>query len=231
MMIELMERITFLVRNVFFLCCVSLFVAPVSAERRPGRSNDFDHLIPVDGIIDPAYERLLVKRLFAGSNDLLRIIAITPSARGEAGIAIQDRMDGSGNMFVTWAQAKKNMWSAAVDTNRNIVRNPAIGISRLEAPLPRAAALAVVESMKRALQRTGPPTKTENVILDGTFFEISVSAQEKGAPRRGLLNDNAYGKDVTALRRLVLLLETYCRARPEQRTELLKKLQVTAGGL
>lgn len=230
-MIELMARITFLVRSVSYMCFVSLFVAPISAEHRTSSSNDFDHLIPVDGIMDPSYEQLLVKRLFVGSNDLLRIIAITPSARGEAGIAIQDRMDGSGNMFVTWAQAKKNLWSAAVDTNRKIVRNPAIGISRLEAPLPRSAALAVIESMKRALQRTGPPAKTEDVILDGTFFEISVSAQEKGAPRRGLLNDNAYGKDITALRRLVLLLETYCRARPEQRPELVKKLQVVAEGL
>lgn len=185
----------------------------------------------MDGIIDPAYERLLVKRLFLGAPDLLRIVAITPSARGESGIAIQERIDGSGNMLLTWAQAKSNLWSAAVDTNRHIVRNPAIGINRLEVRLPRSAALAVIEGMKRALQRTGPPAKTENVIVDGTFFEISVSVQEKGGPTRGLLNDNAYGKDITPLRRLIQVLEAYCHAKPAQRPELLKKLQSAAADI
>jgi hypothetical protein len=228
---QLLTRINLVVRSVFYLCFVSLFIASASAERRIGNSDGFDHLIPVDGIMDPAYEQLLVKRLFLGAPDLLRIIAITPSARGESGIAIRDAIDGSGNIFVTWTQAKRNLWSATVDTNRKIARSPAIGVNRLEARLPKLTALGVIESMKRVLQRTGPPGKTENVILDGTFFEITVSAQAKGGPTRGLLNDNAYGKDVTALRKLIQLLEVYCHAKHSRHPELLKKLQTTAAGI
>lgn len=225
---QFMAQIAILVGSVLCMCFVPLFASSSTAEQRSSNSNDFDHLIPVDDIIEPAYEGLLVKRLFVGSTAMLRIIAITPSARGEAGIAIEDRLDGSGNMFVTWAQAKKNLWSASVNRNNTIVRNPSIGISRLEASLPRSTALAVVESMKRALQRTKPPAKTENVVLDGTFFEIYVSAQEKGATRRGLLNDNAHGKDITALRRVVRLLELYCHAKPAERSELIKELEALA---
>ena len=228
---ELVTRITLLVRRVSYMCFLSLLVATVSAERRAGSSNDFDHLIPVDSIMDPAYEKLLAMRLFIGSTDMLRIIVVPSSASGEMGIAIrQSRTDGSDDMIVICTQAKKNLWSAAVDTNRNIVRNPAINTNRSEAPLPKSEAIAVIASIKRVLQRTRRPTKTERVIEDATLVEFSV-VNEKGGTTRGLLNPNAYGKSATALRRLVQLLEAYCRAKPEERSELLKKLDAVAKGI
>jgi hypothetical protein len=213
------------------MCFVPLFAASLPAEQPSGNSNDFDHLIPVEGILEPAYERLLGKRLFRGSRDMIRIIAMPSSASGESGIAIQDRNDRSEDVFVTWTKAKKNLWSAAVDNNNKIVRDPAIRTTRLEASLPRSAAIAIIEAMKRALQRTRPPTKTERVILDGTLFEISVSAPEKGGTTRGLLNDNAYGKNITALRRMIQLLEAYCHAKPAQRSELVRELETVAKGI
>lgn len=216
-------------RSFFYFCLTSLLVAPVSAERRTGNSNDFDHLIPVNGIVDPAYERLLGKKLFGNSKDMLRIIAMTPSASGESGMAIREGVDGSENMLLTWAQAETNLWSAAVDTHRKIVRNPAIDITRLQVSLPTGVATAIIEKMKRALQRTGPPAKTERVILDGTLYEISVSPPQMRGPTRALLNDIAHGPAITELRRLIQLLEAYCVAKPPQRPETLRKLQTAAG--
>lgn len=206
----------------------AVLVAGLSLSAAHGNPNDFDHLIPVGDILDPAYERLLSERLFMGSEAVLRITAITPSARGEVGIAIQDRTKGLGDMLVTWAQAEKNLWSAAVDTHRKIVRSPGINVIRLEAPLPRSAGTAVVDGMKRALQRTAPPPETENVTVDGTFFEIALSVKKQGATQRGLLNDNARGKHVAAMRRLIQLLEAYCRAKPAQRNELLSQIDLVA---
>jgi hypothetical protein len=218
------NRIGLTGRRISYLCFLPFVCASVSSQQQSAHSNDFDHLIPVDGIIEPAYEALLAKRLFVGSTDILRIITIPPSASGETGIAIQNRTDGSGNIFVSWTQAKKNLWSAAVDKNRNIVRNPAIDTNRLEVSVPKSVATAIVESIKRVLQRVRPPTKTERVILDGTMIEISISDQ-KGQTTRGLLDENAHGKNITALRRVVQLLEAYCHAKPAARSELLKELE------
>ena len=222
-----MTQIAF--RSFFYFSLASLLVAPVSAEQRTGSSNDFDHLIPVNDIVDPAYERLLVKKLFGNSRDIVRIIAMTSSASGESAMAIREGMDGSGNMLLTWAQAKRNLWSAAVDTDRKIVRDPAIDIARWQVPVPTAVATAIIERMKRSLQRTGPPAKTERVILDGTLYEISMSPKEMRGPTRALLNDTAHGPEITALRRLIQLLEAYCGAKPAERPEILRRLQTAVG--
>jgi hypothetical protein len=200
----------------------------VSAQAQTRPSVDFDHLIPIAGVIEADYEALLEKRFFSNSNDVLRITVITSSASGEKGLSIYPNPNDSQTTMVACAKAEQNLGSAA-ESKRTRSQVRTIKIHRVTAPLPTAIATKLVDSVKGALRRVAPPAKTERVILDASYIEVSVIDRKGSVFAKGVLDPIASGRRVDALRRLVELLEVYCEATPERRPKLLLKLADVAG--
>lgn len=216
------------IRLVWFYVSAACLLSPALANGSV-KSNNGDHLVPIDGLLEPAYQTLLSRKLFVTSADFARIV-ILPSAasKGESAIAIYSSTIKSNKLaLVTWTQAERNLWYAASDNEGILSRDTPVGISRSDANLPKSVARVVSNAVRQMLSRSRPASKANRVILDGTDIEISIDNLVNG-PKKGLLTPYAQGKNAMSLRRLCKMLETYCKAKSVNRSPLLLKIQAEA---
>jgi hypothetical protein len=205
-----------------------------SAVARERASSEYnDHLVPLDGIVEPSYQTLLSQKLFVTRGDLVRIV-ILPSAasKGEVAIAIySNSKTGADSVTVTCTKAKRNLWYAASDQNRGLSKNTSsIEIERSDAVFPNALAATVVKGATRMLNQCKPLDKTSDTFVDGTDIEVLIDSSPNKRVR-GLLTPHARGRNGSALRELTEMLERYCKATSEDKKQLLRKIEGKANEL
>ena len=229
----IVRRATEIPTWLFCLCFIATFAnAPVLANER-AKSDDSDHLVPIDGLLEPAYQALLSKKLFVTPGNFTRI-AILPSAasKGEVAIALYSKptTKSEENVFITCTKAEKNLWYAASNENGVLSKDTSVEIARFDAPFPKSVAMTIVKGVRRMLAQRQPPTKTNKVIVDGTDIEVSID-DGTSRPVQGLLTPYARGNNGSALRRLADMLEIYCENRTVNRERLIKKIEAEASRL
>ncbi len=214
---------------ILYFCLIAAFATSSVLAGEHEKSGLYDHLVPIDGLLEPAYQTLLSQKLFVTPANFTRI-AILPSAasKGEVAVAIySDPSKAEENAFITCTRAEKNLWYAASDENGVLSRDIPFQIARFDAPFPKAVATAVSKGVRRMLSQSQPEPQTNKVLVDGTDIEFSIDDPASG-PVRGLLTPYARGNNGTALRRLTEMLEAYCEATPVNRKRLVKKIEAKA---
>ena len=216
--------------KLFYLCCiVTCVTAPALAEERAGSEYN-DHLVPIDGIIEPAYQTLLSQKLFITPANFVRMV-ILPSAASEGEIAIaihSEPTKSEEKVFVTCTKAKKNLWYAASDESGALSKNTSsIQIARYDVPIPKTVAMTIMKGIRRMLGQCKPLDKTNKTFVDETDIEVLLESSPSRYVK-GLLTPHARGVSGTALRRITHLLEAYCGATPGNREQLLEKIEAKA---
>src|SRR5437763_10706889 len=92
----------------FSYLLVGICNAALARDRRS--LADDDHLIPINGRIELAYEKLLNRRLFVTSANYARIVTLaSPASVGEAAIAIYSKGHNADEVFITSTRAERNL--------------------------------------------------------------------------------------------------------------------------
>lgn len=200
--------------------------AAFANDRRP-RTDD-DHLIPIGGRIELAYERLLNQRLFVTPANYARILNLaSPASVGEFAISIYSKRKNADEVWITTTRAERNLWYAEFGKDPDFPKKPAVKVARCDALFPQSIAVAVSEAIERMLRQSRPFSKSGRIIVDATDVEYSVENQE-GKRIRALLTPDSHGKRSDALRRLTQLLEEYCEGSPAGQAALEKKIEAEA---
>lgn len=183
-----------------------------------------DHLMPVDGILDPAYYALLTRKLFLTPANFGRILDL-PSGGSEIVFAIHSKQLGSSEqVFITCTRPDQELWFAGSDEQFRFTKDPFVHVTRVDVLFPKSAAVAVSEGIKRVLAQRRPPTKGNIVTVDGRAIEFSMEDQKR-VGTRGILPPFARGKNGAALRRVTDLLRKYCEAKPAHQADLAKRIE------
>lgn len=192
------------------------------------KSTTNDHLEPPDERFEPAYRKLLSRKLFTTPANYVRIVDLpSPASVGETSIAIYSKPDKPDEILITSTKAARNLYYAAFSDDPNSPKDPPMEITRCDASFPKFAADAITEGIRRTLANTHPRKKGDSIILHGTEIEFSID-DRLGRNVRGLLTPYAKGKTGAALRRLTELLEKYCKTKSENRAVLVKEIESQA---
>src|SRR5438105_11353243 len=192
---SMIRRETQITTKLFYLCgIVTCATASALAAARAGSEYN-DHLVPIDGIIEPAYQTLLSQRLFITPANFVRVV-ILPSAasKGEVAISIySEPTKGEDNVFITCTRATKNLWYAASYQSGVPSNTSSVEITRFDASVSKTAATSIIRGVRRMLDQCKPLDKTNNTFVDETDIEVLLQS----SPNRfaqGLLTSNARGR-------------------------------------
>jgi hypothetical protein len=230
---SIMRRVKQVPSALSYLYCIMACLAASAMARERASSEYNDHLVPFDGIVEPSYQTLLSQKLFLTPGNFVRIV-ILPSAasKGEVAIAIySDSKMAADSVTVTCTKAKRNLWYAASDENGGLSKNTSsIEIERSDAVFPKAVAATIVRGATRMLDQCKPLDKTNDTFVDATDIEVLIESSPNKRVR-GLLTPHARGRSGSALRALTEILERYCEATPENKKQLLRKIEARANQL
>ena len=216
---------TFQILASSFLLMVICNVA-LAKDRRP--HTDDDHMIPVNGRIEVAYEKLLNRRLFVTRANYARIVTLaSPASVGELAIAIYSKRNNENEAWITITRAERNLWAAEFGEDPSFPKVPAVKVTRRDASFPTSTATAVSTAIGRMLDQSRPLSKNGRIIVDATDIEFSLEKQQ-GRRVRALLTPDAQGPQTSALRRLTRLIEEYCEAPPAMQPNIAKQIETEA---
>lgn len=218
-----------LLETFVYFCIFAGLSNSLTAYSRANQDEN-DHLMPIEGYLEPAYQTLLSHKLFLTPANYARIVILPSGTEGESAIAIYSKPRVADEVFITRTKAERNLWQAAWQLNTNLAKVPAVNITRLDRPFPKHVAAIVSESIRQVIAKRRPLTKTNRIIVDGTDIEFSIQSRDREA-FTGLLTPDAKGKNGNALRRLTELLEQYCGAKLSDRENLTNKIQAEARNL
>jgi hypothetical protein len=209
---------------VLFIVVISAAL-PLRATGSVSDRNRNDYLVPSDAFIEPAYRKLLDRKLFGTRANYARI-TVFPStvSRGEFTFAIHSI---SQSAALTRTAAASDLWHAASDANGVIAPDVEVKVTRVEKPFPHGTALLVSTAIERMLAKIKPTLNTGRIIVDGTLVVVSVEGGAEPSVE-GALRPDANGRRSRALRRLADLLDAYCDAKKSGRPQLIRKIDATA---
>jgi hypothetical protein len=211
-------------RFLFWSVCAAL-TGVASSAHPADKSEKSDHLVPIKGIIEPAYQKLLRRKLYLTPANYVRI-AILPSTGsiGETVFSFHSDKADTYKVLVTYTRAQSNLWAEASDANLALTIEPRAKIRRLDVPFPKSLAVSISEAIGRMIRESRQPSGTGPIIVDGTDFLFSIEAAN-GQQRQAILMAGSTGKNVATLIRLLEVLDRYCNAKESNRGLLLKEIE------
>jgi hypothetical protein len=198
-----------------------------------------DHLVPVDpdrGAGVPDYGALLQKKLFVTPANYGRVLVL-PSAASLGEYALSLYSTASKNVHnITYTKAARNLWyqrslrgSLSLRDDPYSSQEP-IRITRIDAVLPPSTALAIRAAWTEALRGTAPHSRGGPIVVDGADFEFSLV--DRGKTATGVIMPGMReGKSMSQLIAVTELLETYCKAGPNQRAHIALQIEKRANDL
>jgi hypothetical protein len=190
-----------------------------------------DHLVPPYKDSDwglRGYALFLQKHLFLTPATYGRVLVHpSPASIGEYSLSIYPTRE-PGLVHVSLVRASRNVWSYLTDKKDGVTVPPVhepwevapLRFHRSDATLPMSAGAALRAAFAAMLHGTRGryPGYSGGVYVDG--YDIEFSLTEGSATLRGVITPNVTGKNVSELRKLVDLLESYCQAQSGRRASL-----------
>jgi hypothetical protein len=202
----------------------ALVIALTMAPFRLTANDKLDHLVPSDRIITRDYEKLLRRKLYLTSAELIRIV-ILPStgSLGETAYSLRSSDGTSDQAIVTYTHAQHNLWAEASDSDGRLTNESRAKIARLDVPCPKPLAVAISHSIGKLIAKRREWTGSGPIIVDGTDFLFSV---EKGdRQQQAVLMAGSTGMRVKTLIRLLEVLDRYCKTDSPNRNRILPQLE------
>jgi hypothetical protein len=195
-----------------------------------------DHLVPPYEDRDwglRGYASFVQKHLFLTPATYGRILVHpSPASIGEYSLSIYPSRE-PGLVHVTLVRASRNVWSYLSDKRHGVAVPPIhepwevapLRFHRSDATLPMSAgaALRAVFAIMLHDTRGRYPGYSGGVIVDGYDIEFSLSGRDM--TMRGVITANVSGKNVSELRKLVDLLESYCQAQSARQASLVGDIE------
>lgn len=214
---------------------VTIAVAVVAAVTSRLASAE-DHLVPPYEDRDwglSGYASFLEKHLFVTPATYGRIrVQLSPTSFGEYSLSIYPSAAPS-VVNITLVKASRNVWSYLTDKKHGTVVPPVheawevapLRFHRSDAVLPISVGAALRAALAAMLRETRGryPGYSGGVIVDG--YDIEFSLAEHGRTMRGVITANVSGTKVSALYKLVDLLEAYCESPPRRQAALAAEIE------
>lgn len=191
-----------------------------------------DYLYPVIFDADLKYRELLNVLLFVTVPDYGRMLTQPSSAsEGESAVVVSSEKSGRDpeQAVVTYTQAERNLWDALTYGGSEDAAKQ-IKIARLDASIPKSAAIAVGKAWAAMLHRIKPRKNEGPVSVDYTEVEFDLLSNA-GEALYGQLELVNPGRYTQALYEIGKLLIVYCEAEPERRKALGKQIENNANRL
>jgi hypothetical protein len=103
-------------------------------------------------------------------------------------------------------------------------QDPMVKINRVDIPFPRTLAASVSKVIKTMIEHAKEETSTDRVILHGTHILFMIDDPE-GRTLQARLAPESRGRNASALRNFIKSLDAYCKAAPEDRLTLRRKIE------
>lgn len=218
-------RLRVLVAWLPHLCLFSGFVSSSSALARDTGSDNIDHLVPIDGIVEPAYLKLLSRKLYLTPTNFVRVTVLPSAAStGETALSFYSKPGSGEDVVLTCTRAERNLWAAASNIDPTLGREPAVSVQRLAVPFSRTLARSMSEVIKQMIYQSRDATGTDRIIIDGTDILFSVE-DHGGRILRARLAPESEGKKSAILHRITELLRDYCESIPVDRSALTRSIK------
>lgn len=218
---------TYLIRALACFALLGIMSAVTAASKQEAKSSVDDHLIPIEGWLDPAYKELLTRELFVTPANYARIVEFPPlPSLGEISVAIYSKANVLDRAFITRTKGERNLWSAEFGSDPSFPRG--VKVVRTDAGFPKSTAVTLQRAFKRMIDQSHPlENPTNSIVLDAKIVEFSLEDLQGG--RVGaFLSPYAVGKTGAALRRITRLLVDYCDSGPEKRAVVAARIAAEA---
>lgn len=191
-------------------------------------SENVDHLVPIGGTIDAAYDKLLSRELYRTPANYVRVVVL-PSAGsvGETAFSLHSDRSNPEEATLTCTRAQQNLWSAAFHLDETLAREPTVKVQRSDIPFPKALATSLSEIVGKLIRKSRQPTDTDRLIIHGTDILFS-TVDEHGRIIWARLAPESAGQTSSALRNLAGLLDNFCQSDPADRASLAERMQTEA---
>ena len=216
--------------SIFHFTSISLLtVLTISAAHGGSLARrDFDHLTPVAETIPEGTLRNLHSHLCITGADYGRFLLISsgPNDGGRC-IALYSNNKSPTGVTLTCTAAENKINDAIPDAERSGDDRRKAKVTRLDVPISKAAAEAVLAASRQMLSATRPfnvEWRPEDVVLHGTTIEISVERDGTA----GALAPAARGARSTALRKMIHSLVQYFHVDPSRRPAEAQKVESDA---
>jgi hypothetical protein len=188
-----------------------------------------DHLVPVDGVIDPAYQRLLSRELYLTPANCMRIVLLPSAASiGETALSFNSTPRGTmEQMVLTCTTAQRNLWSAASEIDSTLRGNPAVRVRRLDVRFPNELSKSISQALKQMIAQSRQPRGSDQIVIDGTDVLFTIE-NKSGPAMQARLAPESEGKKSKLLRTLVDLLREYCRSNRVEQEALTTRIEAAA---
>jgi hypothetical protein len=217
-----------MISSIKVLVCFVLLatISNIAAASKEVQSAD-DHLIPLEGWLEPAYKEVLTRNLFVTPANYARIVKFPPlPSLGEISVAIYSAANDSEAIFLTLTRGERNFWSAEFGSDPTFPKG--VKVARCDVRFPKSVAESVQAAFKRQLDKSRPLRNPDNtIILDANIIEFSIDEPQRGRVA-AYLSPYAIGKTGKALRKFSQLLIDYCDAGPTKRAALAKRIEAEA---
>ena len=181
--------------------------------------------MPNDGVLVRNYVMLLQKKLYMTRANFGRI-AILPSTatNGETVLSLHSDGRQPDQAMITCTKAASNLWSEAHALNVDLKLEPRVRVRRIDVPITKTLAIAIADEMSALLEKTRRSGMTNQIVVDGTDFLVSLDSAT-GQHREGVLRPDSTGANSTALRRLAFMLDQYCTTDDRARSGVASKIE------
>jgi hypothetical protein len=194
-----------------------------------------DHLLPVKGEVDDSYMGTLKRKLFVTRADFGRITSLGDGNSGEWSLAIHTDKN-SKNYIATCTRADYNLGTATWALNPNRVDESAIKINRMDSPIARSTAEAVLRALHvllRSRAKREATGRATDITFDGLRVIFFVPTDIN--PSQGLMVPESRGPRIQKALELEELARVYCEAHGRQErqaaaTKLERLAQLIAPG-
>jgi len=221
------KGMTYLIKVLACVALLGTMSAVAAASKQDSHSNVDDHLIPIEGWLDPEYKGLLTRKLFLTPANYARIVEFPPlPSLGEISVAIYSKANDLDRAFITRTKGERNLWSAEFGSDPSFPRG--VKVVRADARFPKSTAVTLQRALKRMIDQSHPLENPNNsIVLDAKVVEFSIEDLQAG--RVGaFLSPYAVGKTGAALRRITRLLVNYCDSDPGKRAAVAARIEAEA---
>lgn len=196
----------------------------VAAAPSTHRENN-DYLVPVNGVVSAAYERLLNRKLYQTAANYLRVVVLTSTGTvGERAFSLHSTGTSPERVSLTYTQADENIWSAAFALDTNLTKEPRVNVRRMDVPFPKHLAVLLADRIGQMVHRRKTARSTDRVVIDGTDI-VFVINDHKGETSQARLASESEGRNSRALRNIKDLLRNYCESKASDRSPLAKRIE------
>jgi hypothetical protein len=192
-----------------------------------GATDKLDLLVPINGIIKPAFLGLLRRNLYLTPAEYTRIV-ILPStgSLGETVYSLRSDKENGNGAILTRTHAQTNLWAEASDANGRLTIEPQAKILRSDISVPKSLAISISSTIGKMIEARRDWTGTGPIIVDGTDFLFTI--ERAGRQHQAVLMAGSTGKRAKTLIRLLEALDRYCKANSRDRSRFLSAVEIEA---